>query len=130
MMSDAVAAFLERYRELGLDGSPNAPGDVAQLEKEAGVPLPAAYKAYLLIAGQQPSTAWVGSDCTIQHLPKLSGWAEHLLSVNHQPALPKQAFVFIMHQGYQFKYFIADGRSDDPPVSYLPGGRAQNGTSI
>jgi hypothetical protein len=117
-MSGAVSEFIDRFRAIGLDGSPGSPADVAQVEMDAGKPLPAAYKAYLFIAGREPPTAWVGSNCTIKDLPKLFDWAEHLLSENHQPPLPKQAFVFIMHQGYQFKYFIADGGSDDPPVYY------------
>jgi hypothetical protein len=41
-----------------------------------------------------------------------------LLLENHQPPLPNKAFVFFMHQGYQFMYFIADSSSDDPPVFY------------
>jgi SMI1 / KNR4 family (SUKH-1) len=117
-MSDAVANFVEHYRALGLDGSPCSAADVKNVERDGGNILPAAYKAYLLIAGREPPAAWVGSDCTICDLPKLFGWAAHLLSENHQPPLPEQAFVFIMHQGYQFKYFIADGNSDDPPVFY------------
>ncbi len=121
-MSDAVTDFLERYRALGLDGSPCSAGEVVQVEKSTGGVLPAAYKAYLLVAGREPPTAWVGSECTIRDLPRLFGWADHLLSKNHQPPLPKHAFVFVMHQGYQFKYFIADGSSDDPPVYYYLGG--------
>jgi hypothetical protein len=117
-MSDTVGEYVERFRVLGLDGSPCSPTDVVRVQKVAGTSLPAAYQAYLLIAGREPPTAWVGSACTIEDLPKLSGCAEHLLAENRQPPLPRQAFVFIMHQGYQFFYFIADGSSDDPPVYY------------
>jgi hypothetical protein len=31
-------------------------------------------------------------------------------------ALPANAFVFFMHQGYQFMYILCDGASEDPPV--------------
>lgn len=121
-MHDAVGDFVERYRSLGLNGTPCSTAELDRVEREASAPLPAAYKAYLLVAGREPPTAWVGSDCTIHDLPKLFAGAQHLLEENKQPALPKQAFVFIMHQGYQFKYFIADGSSDDPPVfHYLEG---------
>src|SRR5262245_51368045 len=100
-MSVGVDQFVERYRAIGLDGAPCSIGEVDRVEREAGALLPAAYKAYLLIAGLEPPTAWVGSNCTIQDLPKLFELAEHLLAENRQPPLPKQAFVFIMHQGYQ-----------------------------
>lgn len=124
-MGDAVAAFLDRYRLLGLDGSPCSDNDIALMEREANVALPAAYKAYLLVAGQNPPSAWVGSDCTINYLPKLAAWAEGLLAECNQPALPEQAFVFLMHQGYQFFYFISDGSSDDPPVFYYHEGEPE-----
>lgn len=115
-MNDVIGRFLEHYRAIGLDGMPCSDAEVDRVEREAGVPLPAAYKAYLLIAGREPPSAWVGSDCTIHDLPQLFDWAQHLLAENQQPPLPRQAFVFIMHQGYQFKYFVADDSSDDPPV--------------
>lgn len=92
--------------------------EVAEVERKTGTLFPAAYKAYLLVAGHYPPTAWEGSECTIDDLPKLFEWAEHLLAECRQPPLPEQAFVFIMHQGYQFFFFIADGDLEDPPVFY------------
>jgi SMI1 / KNR4 family (SUKH-1) len=117
-MSDAISKYLEHYRATRLHGSPCSAEDIVQVERQARVQLPAAYKAYLLVAGHDPPAAWVGSDCTIDDLPKLYDWAQHMLAECHQPPLPKDAFVFIMHQGYQFFYFVADGLSDDPPVFY------------
>jgi hypothetical protein len=81
--------------------------------------LPAAYRAYLLIAGRRSPSAWVGTDCTIDWLYQLHDAAEELLREWGQPLLSADAFVFLMHQGYQFMYFVADGRSDDPPVHYF-----------
>jgi hypothetical protein len=51
-------------------------------------------------------------------MPDLHRAADTLLREDGQPLLPKNAFVFLMHQGYHFMYFIADGQSDDPPVYY------------
>jgi hypothetical protein len=124
-MSGATTAFLERFRSVGLHGSPCSAFEVEELERNAGLPLPAAYRAYLLIAGRQPPSAWVGTDCTVSHLPELRGWAEDLLREGGQPSLPPDAFVFLMHQGYQFMYFLADGCSDDPPVFYYLEGEPQ-----
>lgn len=117
-MDDAIDSYLRRFRAAGLDGSACSPGEVEQLARDARVSLPAAYKAYLLIAGREPPSDWVGSDCTIDYLPKLRAGAEELLCECGQPSLPTQAFVFWMHQGYQFLYFLADGGTDDPPVFY------------
>jgi hypothetical protein len=42
-----------------------------------------------------------------------------LLEESGRPfALPPDAVVFAMHQGYQFCYFHAEGITDDPAVFY------------
>lgn len=115
-MDDMVRSYLKRYRSLGLDGTPCKASEVNRLEQECGLPLPAAYRAYLLIAGHEPPAAWVGSDCAARHLPTLRNAAGQLLRESGQPPLPPGAFVFLMHQGYQFFFFVADGHTDDPPV--------------
>src|SRR6476619_4322433 len=46
-----VGDYVHRYRSLGLTGSPMTPDQIAELERSLGLPLPAAYLAYLLIAG-------------------------------------------------------------------------------
>lgn len=117
-MNDAVATYLDHFQSLGLDGSSCSPSDIERLQSTMGVQLPAAYKAYLRIAGNEPPSAWIGSDCTVRHLPDLRAGSERLLRECGQPPLPVDAFVFLMHQGYQFFYFVADGSSDDPPVFY------------
>ncbi len=117
-MADLVGEYLERFRLLGLDGSPCSASEVERVEEVLGVSLPPAYKAYLRIAGREPPAAWVGSDCTVRHLEGLREAAEHLLRDGGQPPLPAEALVFCMHQGYQFFYVIADGCSDDPAVFY------------
>jgi hypothetical protein len=93
------------------------------LEKSRGLSLPAAYKAYLLMAGSEPPWFWVGSDCTIGEISGLHDGANRLLAKRGQAPLPPQAFVFVMHQGYQFMYFVADGHNDDPPVHYFLEGK-------
>jgi hypothetical protein len=117
-MSDAVHNYLDQFRSTGLDGAPATEWEIEQLEKSIRLPLPPSYRAYLLIAGQRPPSAWVGSDCDLRHLLQLRADADRLLRENGQPPLPANAFVFLMHQGYQFFYFEADGRQDDPPVFY------------
>lgn len=117
-MGETVEAFIELYRSLGVDGEACSTFEVQEVERGVGLPLPASYKAYLRVAGRHMPAAWVGSDCTIGRLPKLQEWGPELLRECDQPPLPAQAFVFLMHQGYQFFYFLADGSSDDPPVFY------------
>jgi hypothetical protein len=117
-MHSAVQIYLDRFRGMGLNGEGCTAAEVEKVGSSDTPPLPAAYKAYLFIAGHKPPSAWVGTDCTLRHLPFLARWAEELLRENGQPALPAGAFVFSMHQGYQFFYFVRDGQDDDPPVFY------------
>jgi hypothetical protein len=122
-MDDKVAAFVERYEAIGLEGTPASPEEVAGLEQQLGVKFPAAYKAFLLILGRDGGSDFIGSDCTISHLPKLRGWDENLLQrCGSLYTLPELAFVYLMHQGYSFFYFVADQTSEDPAVyAYLEG---------
>jgi hypothetical protein len=118
-MKPAVEAFVNQYQSLGLTGTPCSPDDVAAAERHLGVPLPAAYWAYLLVAGHYPPPALVGSDCDIGFLYKMREWSGILLRESGNPfALPSNAVVFLMHQGYQFMYFLADGVTNDPAVFY------------
>jgi hypothetical protein len=116
-VDEAVAEFVAHYRSIGLTGTPFNPDQVAALARHLGLPLPPAYRAYLLVAGAYPPPALVGSDCHGEYLFRLRGWADDLLAECGYPfALPADAVVFLMHQGYQFCYFRADGCTDDPPV--------------
>src|SRR5262245_43287578 len=118
-MTSAYASFVDRYRALGLTGGPMDPASIDRLEKHLGLPIPAAYRAYLAIAGAAPPPELVGSDCHDHYLFKLHDWAIELLKESGEPfRLPDDAIVFLMHQGYQFFYLHADGVSDDPPVYY------------
>ena len=117
VIGEPIAEFVSRYEALGLDGTPAAPDEVKTLERELGVVFPAAYTAFLLILGRDGGPDFEGSDCTIRHVPNLRDWAGNLVgSQGSVFRLPKNAVVFIMHQGYSFHFFVADGSSEDPPV--------------
>ena len=95
--------------------------DIAKLESKFGVQLPGPYKRFLSRFGRDKSASrmLVGTDYFVPVLFKLRDWAEELLHEDGFPfQLHPQDFVFLMHQGYQFCYFRADGANDDPPVFY------------
>lgn len=118
-----VAEFVEYFRCIGLTGTGCANADIDAIEKSFGQTFPASYKAYLLIAGKYPPPFWVGTNCVLNDLSELRSGAEELLLECGQPfELPKNAFVFAMHQGYQFMYFLV-GESDDPEVFYYYEGK-------
>jgi hypothetical protein len=92
--------------------------EIRMLEQQIGLPLPGAYKEFLLWMGHGAGGFLRGSDCFYERLPPLRAWALELLWENgYAEPLPGDAFVFYMHQGYQF-YFVRVGEGDDPPVYF------------
>jgi hypothetical protein len=117
MSSARTDYYVSPYRTLGFDGEPCAMAELAQLEHDFGVRLPAAYRAYLLLMGRQPDYFFDGTDCAYRHLSRLRSAAMNLLSAHDSSfTLPTNAFVFSMHQGYQFMYFLCEDGSNDPAV--------------
>jgi hypothetical protein len=97
---------------------PCTPEEVEALEKCIQYPLPEAYKEFLLWMGRSGGGFWVGSNCFYNDLKKIQIWARELLEEDHfSRELPKDAFVFFIHGGYEFDFFYLNGESD-PPVYY------------
>jgi SMI1 / KNR4 family (SUKH-1) len=95
---------------------------IGEIEARLGVQLPNSYRRFLSRFGRDTDAcaALRGSDCCFSRLLDLRTWADQLLRESSAPfALHSQDFVFLMHQGYQFYFFRADGLSDDPPVFYF-----------
>jgi hypothetical protein len=121
-----LARVKQQLKELKLV-SPNelsgcTADEVNRLEQQLKISLPAAYQEFLLWMGHGAGQFLRGSDCFYKHLPYLRDWAIELLQENNFPEpLPEDAFVFFMHQGYQFSFFsLSEG--DDPPIySYCEG---------
>lgn len=90
--------------------------EVSLLEQRLQQPLPQAYREFLLWMGRGAGSFWQGSHCFYENLLNLQKWAPSLLKENNFPKpLPKDAFVFWMHQGYMFAFFrLSEG--NDPPV--------------
>jgi hypothetical protein len=96
--------------------------EVATLARSAGQNLPAQYREFLLGIGHGAGEFLQGTDIFLSALDGLKDEANSLLQENDEEAqLANDAFVFSMHQGYEFSYFItSDG--DDPPVyQYVEG---------
>ncbi len=96
--------------------------EINKLENQVGSKLPQMYREILTHIGHGAGDFWAGEDCFYKHLPLIQKWARELLLEDSFPvSLPDDAFVFFMHQGYQFDFFrLSEG--DNPPVySYLEG---------
>ena len=90
-------------------------------EIEAGIsgfPLPSEYKNFLSAMGKRAGNFMLGSSAFYDELGDLKEAAIELLDDNNlKVALPKDAFVFWMHQGYQFAFFT-QSNDKDPEVYY------------
>ncbi|MEA5550511.1 SMI1/KNR4 family protein [Anabaena cylindrica UHCC 0172] len=96
--------------------------EIIQLEQQQGIILPSTYKDFLKMMGNGAGKFLRGSDCFYQHLPQIQEWAKQLLVENDFPqALPEDAFVFFMHQGYQFSFFRLSEGDNPPTYSYCEG---------
>ncbi|MCQ4164828.1 SMI1/KNR4 family protein [Tahibacter harae] len=96
--------------------------EIAQLERKAGAPLPQQYKTFLAAAGRAAPGFFTGTDFYIRQVDGLTEDAADLLRENNEPFdLPAGAFVFSMHQGYVFHYFILSDDADPPVYTYCEG---------
>jgi len=93
--------------------------EILALEQRLNLQLPAAYKEFLLWMGHGAGSLFRGSDVFYDDLDGLKEAAIELLRENGLTGyLPEDAFVFYMHQGYQFD-FLRTSEGDDPPLYHF-----------
>jgi hypothetical protein len=80
--------------------------EIDALEQTYGVHLPQSYRCFLEVGGDGIDGFLTGSNYAFGELPHLQDAAKELLVENGAEALPDGAFVFTMHQGYQFFFFL------------------------
>ena len=99
-----------------------SPEEVDQLEQSLPFKLPLSYKEFLLCCGHEAGMFFRGTDIFFKDLDGVQGVLDELLKeINF--ILPPDAFVFSMHQGYEFHYFIASDGDDPPVFSYTDNGK-------
>ena len=92
-----------------------------ELEKRYDLTLPISYVNWFNGGGQKCQNL-VGTDVDYPRLSELQEWAQEILEEDKSSfVLPEKSFVFLMHQGYQFMYFICDGCEDPEVWYYLEG---------
>ena len=120
MYLEKVKAQIEELQRKLLIGQlvPCSEKDVHTLEDQLGQTLPAAYREFLLLMGRRTGGLLGGTSWLYDDLEVIQEDAVELLRRDRFPViLPPDAFVFLMHQRYQFDFFrLTEG--DDPPVYY------------
>ncbi len=108
-----LSALIKKLIDLGAAETSEIVGctekEIQQIESGIGAKLPLAYHEFLSRMGHSAGRLFVGTDIFFEHLPNLASGANRLLARDGKLFLPDRAFVFGMHQGYQFTFFILDG---------------------
>jgi hypothetical protein len=90
--------------------------EVRAFEEELGLPLPEAYRQYLLWIGKE-NPVYTGSDVHISDVLDNTEYLPELLRENGITCqLPSRYLVFFLHQGYIAAWFALPKASDDPLV--------------
>lgn len=99
--------------------------EVEQCEQALGSKLPNQYREFLLAIGHDAGLLFQGTDIlfrNVDNLLELRKEAEDLLAENEETfILPMDAFVFSMHQGYEFNFFVISEGNDPPVYQYVEG---------
>ena len=118
---DSAPHLVEQYRAYQRNFVPYTEREVANAEADLGVVFPNVYRQYLLQMGKSPGELFTGSQlCKIDELPQSRLQAIKMITYfNEGLTLPKNAVIYMFHQGYVFLYFLADGGIDAPVFEWL-----------
>jgi hypothetical protein len=90
--------------------------NLSKIEQERQIMLPKVYKDFYNICSRITPGNLIGTDL-LNHYSELNEWAAELLEEDGiENFLAPDDLVFMMHQGYMFWYFKADGNPD--PIVY------------
>jgi hypothetical protein len=90
------------------------PQEIEHAERQMGVTFPASFRAFLLRMGRARGELFRGSDVAgIDDFAEYRREASMLLEPVGA-AIPADAVVFLLHQGYSFAFITADGGQDSP----------------
>ena len=114
-MTDSITdSFILLLEARGLKGNRSDELTIRDLEECLRVDLPRAYKAFLIVAGND-CEALEGSHYTIEDdLVSLQRSGRKIMKQRGGAAIT-DAFVFLVHQGYVCNFFLLND-GDDPPV--------------
>ena len=98
--NETLTAFISQRHPQGCSAD-----QIAALAEQTEGHLPSAYLQFMEAAGNGVDDFLRGSDFTIEDLDGVREAADELLVEAELEPLTSNAFVFVMHQGYQFYYF-------------------------
>ena len=94
---------------------------LVEIEKRRNISLPTSYKVFFQRCQRSRPESLLGTDL-INDIEDLNGPAEELLrECGRDVLMNPDDFVFMMHQGYMFWYFAANGDPDPMVFGYFEG---------
>lgn len=119
-----VQHFIDKFGQLPVECAPSDPFDVADAFRDFHSELPAAYLAFLTIAGNGfapfEGTLHTLDDqlCALQRsVPRMA---------KDDAGVPSDAFVFFAHQGFAFRYFLLSAEQNPPVFEFVKGREPTN----
>jgi hypothetical protein len=113
-MGAVTIMFEEVAARLGATGC--TPQEIAQVEADQGVAIPAVYRAFLQSMGRDAGGLFGGTDVVFPEILGSRRGAVEVLLENQVPdVLPATAVVISLHQGYVLE-FLDPAEGSDPPV--------------
>jgi hypothetical protein len=91
-----------------------AENEIVEIELANRVVLPRSYREFLAAMGH--GAGGFLDDCTAFYPDIVSLTGKIRQDFEQTFRIPNEAFVFAERMGETFGYFLADGRSDDPPI--------------
>jgi hypothetical protein len=97
--------------------------DIGRIEGLAEVQLPDTYKDFLLTFGRKAGKLANDVDFFYSEILGLRGELEEMIDEEGLDIeIPSKAFVFSGYQGFQYHYFICDGKEDPEVYRIMDGG--------
>jgi hypothetical protein len=91
--------------------------EIAALEEQLGLRLPAAFSEALLAVGESCGELMDGDKFGITGIQEASEVAQDIVTEDDSPWKPSRSMLpFLQHQGYNFQFFYTDEHDDDPAV--------------
>ena len=97
------------------------PKEISKIEEFFNIQLPSTYREFLYSMGKSAGDFMQGSTVFYKEIFDLKEASSRILEDDEFRPLPADAFVFWMHQGYQFAFFILT-EGDDPPIYFYQEG--------
>ena len=123
VFKDTPDHLIERHRSHLANFEGFSEEEVASVESTLGFVFPRFFRSFVLEMGKAPGELFCGSDFAgLSRLGQFRAEASELIvATDSSLALPRNAVVFLFHQGYVFNFFVGGSQSDAPVMQWCEG---------